>query len=887
MAVPRWNATRSSRSRQKLRKLNPHIAWAIFIAVLVWSPRGANAQPPSKHASRPTRLTHRVQSAAIPFTENRVHRIGNLWLNVTNYGVIAGVAGGLSDPCTGMLAPALEFPGGTGTVNLWDGSIWIGAVKGRDTLVSVGAAIWPLTQSELFPASFPGGQIEERTTRQHLKAPKGSRCATIEFHEDAVSEHDVIAVYYDTLRSAQFVNNDPNDGRGHVPLGIEITQKSYSWSLSYAQDFILIDYTIRNIGGEHLKEGFIGIYMDQDLYRMGGDGWLDDIAGFLRTDPTEIAEESQIPVNTAWAADNDGDPTGGEYGFGSNPTVSGIRIIRKPATDAFVSFNWFVGNDNQSVDWGPVRRSSRVQFLRSGLGAPHGDVAKYQMMSNGEIDYDQMESAISHEFDGWLPPTSPAIATNIADGWDIRYLLSTGPFDLPAESSVTLTVAIVAGDHFHSEPAAFTTYWDARDPGPYVEHLDFSDFALNSRWADWVFDTPGFDTDGDGYRGEFHIVNGEPQYYRGDGVPDYSGPPAPPAPGDLRFVTAPGKLAVRWNGRRTETARDPFSNLEDFEGYRVYMSRTGLASDFMLLAQRDRINYTRYRWNANLARWQTPDPPFSLDSLKILFDELTDSVYSRPFHPNDFMVADIDQALRDIRFDPLDPILVDTSYYYFGPFDANLTVDDVALADLAREGVEILSSIRRLYPNAPPDSLAFRDDGTEYAPYYEYEYAIKGLQTAEPVFFAVTAFDFGLPSVGLDRLETSPLINVEEVWPIISAEAIGRQNTKPGVYPNPYSLADHYNLSGWEDPRRAGLDPERARRVTFTSVPETCVVSIYSLDGDLVRRLDHRAHPSSSDATVVVWNLISRNTQAVKSGIYIWTVESRFETHVGKLVIIK
>jgi hypothetical protein len=59
------------------------------------------------------------------------------------------------------------------------------------------------------------------------------------------------------------------------------------------------------------------------------------------------------------------------------------------------------------------------------------------------------------------------------------------------------------------------------------------------------------------------------------------------------------------------------------------------------------------------------------------------------------------------------------------------------------------------------------------------------------------------------------------------------------------------------------------------------------LDGDLVRELHHAAHPSSSDASVVVWNLITRNTQAVKTGIYIWSIESRFGVDVGKLVIIK
>ena len=92
---------------------------------------------------------------------------------------------------------------------------------------------------------------------------------------------------------------------------------------------------------------------------------------------------------------------------------------------------------------------------------------------------------------------------------------------------------------------------------------------------------------------------------------------------------------------------------------------------------------------------------------------------------------------------------------------------------------------------------------------------------------------------------------------------------------------------GWEEPARRGLDPERARKVTFTNVPDTCTDSIWSLDGDLVRRLDHAEHPLSPRATVVVWDLITRNTQAVKTGIYIYTIESRYGTDIGKLVIIK
>ena len=133
----------------------------------------------------------------------------------------------------------------------------------------------------------------------------------------------------------------------------------------------------------------------------------------------------------------------------------------------------------------------------------------------------------------------------------------------------------------------------------------------------------------------------------------------------------------------------------------------------------------------------------------------------------------------------------------------------------------------------------------------------------------------------------SPNGSCREIWPVNSSEEVGLKRPRPGVYPNPYRLADDYNTEGWEDPRRQGLDPERARRVTFTNIPDTCIIAIYSLDGDLVRRLEHRRDPWDSRASVEVWDLISRNTQAIKSGIYIYSVESRFGVDLGKLVIIK
>jgi hypothetical protein len=71
-------------------------------------------------------------------------------------------------------------------------------------------------------------------------------------------------------------------------------------------------------------------------------------------------------------------------------------------------------------------------------------------------------------------------------------------------------------------------------------------------------------------------------------------------------------------------------------------------------------------------------------------------------------------------------------------------------------GQEVTGVIRKVDPYAlVGDSL-----------YYEYEYAIDGLQLAEPVFLSVTAFDFGNPAADLAPLESSPMANrSENVYP--------------------------------------------------------------------------------------------------------------------------
>jgi hypothetical protein len=516
-----------------------------------------------------------------------------------------------------------------------------------------------------------------------------------------------------------------------------------------------------------------------------------------------------------------------------------------------------------------------------------GDRPAYQMMSNGEIDYPQIEAALDHSFTGWLPPPEePEFLADVAGGQNVHYLLSMGPFDLPPESTATFAIAVVGGEGFHKDPNNFRDVFDPERPELYFSRLDFSDLLRNVQWAKWTYDNPGVDTDGDGYAGEWYLRNGDTVYYRGDGVPDIRAA-LPPGGPKVRVTTRSNRITLRWNGYRTETDKDLFTEREDFEGYRVYLSRTGFEREWSYLTQRDLLNYARHTWSARKNKWIFQDPPYTRAELKDLYDTLTLRQYGFAFEPDSFTVASVDRALLEVHYDPAQPEKLDSIYRYFGPYEANNLPDDTGLALAADGGIDVKGVVRKLHPLAPPDSVAVRGDGEEYRPYYEYEYVLDGLLPSEPVFVAVTAFDHGDPATELVPLESSRAATKQEIWPINSAEVVKEERPKPGVYPNPYRISDYYNAAGWENPRGLEPDPERARKVTFYNVPDTCVVSIWSLDGDLLRRLEHRADPSSSEATVVVWNLITRNTQAVKTGIYIWSVESRFGTDVGKLVIIK
>ncbi len=182
----------------------------------------------------------------------------------------------------------------------------------------------------------------------------------------------------------------------------------------------------------------------------------------------------------------------------------------------------------------------------------------------------------------------------------------------------------------------------------------------------------------------------------------------------------------------------------------------------------------------------------------------------------------------------------------------------------------------------------FPNDTNHYWYHFDFKNLLNGWQYA----FTVTAYDKGDSANNLTSLESSQLVNANRIVP--GTAAVNDESTPIGVYPNPY-----YGHASWDGGK------ERERKLYFFNLPDQCEITIYTIAGDRVDQFTHNSasyngsdiqwFQSFADGTQILaggehaWDMISKNDQAIATGLYIFTVKNSQTGYIkkGKFLVIK
>ena len=842
-----------------------------------------------------------------------VHNVGELQINITNWGLIGsrpGTNGSYAE------APSAMWPAGSGVDYLWAAGLWIGAIRNGVPLVSTGQftpelmsipddpldTVWETQHGADGGNRYPDAGVDDDQDGELDEDPLNG----IDDDGDGLIDEDFMAIgnqmFSLSMRdnSALVTQLWPE----HEPLGIRVDQRSYQWESNDVDDFVGFQFDIVNIGTEPLTDMYIGFFADSDVgLRGSGSISEDDLPGFF-SGSVRAADKSLVPINVAYMYDADGDG-------GVAPGFFGIFFLEHPTDPAkgasaprsvgASSFHTFAGS--RSFDRG---------------GDPTNDAERYELLSSDSID------------------STPALFNEKLAN-DYRLLLGAGPFRSVEEGeTVGFNAAMVVGEGLygllqHSADAGLAYYgaWFNRDgdfasgQGGRETEICASDFGstagnplnpiytmfinpcdtigggisfpIKSRWLDkegciWVNGDCWFERSRlrwTGVGGREHFVSWLVEL-----------PPVAPA---LRTWEANNRTHIFWNNF-SQLVPDDLLQFVDFESYRIWRAdgwdrpfgtsiENGPASAlWSLIAEFDVVNFFEDRRVVDREEVVEYHPLGSNTGLDMA------SYIPRMFRPGTDEYEEssgarelVAKILEDPEFSFLGPTMDPAEFMRFSSGTGQLTAVGVKYPEIAN------------YANAYDviDTAYWDETGVEF-----FEYVDEDVFNGFAYFYAVTATDFetragpGGPVITGHGTESDPQGNFDFATPRFApqtADARERDGQDIFVFPNPATPATLSEFSQFSP----NSDDPTGVRVMFANLPESRnTITIYTLAGDIVQVIEHDGTLADCPDGLgygncgggAFWNLVSRNGQEVVSGIYLYSVESAssaFDRVVGRFVVIR
>jgi hypothetical protein len=231
-----------------------------------------------------------------------------------------------------------EFPPGSTEEHLYQGGIWIGGITpAGDTLVSMSEAHF--TPHEFYPSANTWDSIWTGSKGKTLNIPYWP-------NYECVSDHDFVCRYSDY----NLLNID-----NHVPLYLDVTQTTYTWSSDQLDEYLLYKYYIvpKKFA---IKDVYIGFWMHSAIGVISaGDNFIDEYTRYFPQYHMALAQDSP----------------GGNDGTAISPI--GFSVLSPVDNVQKWSFNYYEHEE-----------------------LPSRDPACYREMASGRIMPDRLERARAH-----------------------------------------------------------------------------------------------------------------------------------------------------------------------------------------------------------------------------------------------------------------------------------------------------------------------------------------------------------------------------------------------------------------------------------------------------------------------------------------------------------
>ena len=467
--------------------------------------------------------------------------VGQLGMGVTNFGVL----GNGWNKIDGRIQPSCMYKQNTEILreqveHFSYAGLWIGGKVNGERRVSTAIVDGVFESGQEGFEFFADSDIQIRSSISSTSTDSMAQY----YSPYAVSHQDFIMNFKDYATTPSDNYGIPN----HTPLGIDIHLESYAWNFSFADAFVILNYTIKNASTETIKNIYSGMWMDASVANMnytnkyepgGGFTWYDNLNGY-----DESLDDAGFGRDIAYQYDADGDDGWAESYIGVS--LLGGSVPRPYVQSQYSQWVWTNSNNSDYPQYSmPIRDEDRYDDLSSSV--PKGSGSDYTD-------------------EGY--PSSP-------NSW--MYLFSAGPFgSVPANEDSTLW-ELPPGDSCTIVMAIVCARWQgSTDDGPARR----ANLHVNNDWAQKAYDGE------DGNRN--NILDAGEDLNEDGKITRYILPEPPPVP-NMALVVNDQRVTVYWQ-KNAESFEDPISREKDFEGYRVYGARkTQNASDeeFSLLGEFD------------------------------------------------------------------------------------------------------------------------------------------------------------------------------------------------------------------------------------------------------------------------------------------------------------